>query len=141
MDQNTLEFWESHSIKFLEMALSTDRRGTLENADGYGKADRECGDAIETYLLIRDGRIRSAYFMTDGCLYSVVCANAAVHLAEGKTVDEAMEISPDVIMEYVETLPEAEEHCAELASRSLRQALADAREVERNPWKKFYRKP
>ena len=140
MDEKSLEFWRNHSLKFLEMVLSTDRRGVLENADGYGKQVRECGDTVETYLTVRDGRIKSAYFATDGCLYSVACANATVHLVEGKTIQEAMAVTPEVIMAYLETLPPEEEHCAELAARSLHLALADSMENERHPWKKFYRK-
>jgi nitrogen fixation NifU-like protein len=138
MDQNVLEFWQQHSVRFLEMVFQSGKRESLQQPDGYGKATRECGDTIEVYLNIRNGRIRTACFQTNGCVYSVACANVAVHLVEGRTVEEAWAVSPKNIVEYLETLPESEFHCAALAVRALRAALTDNRDVERQPWKKFY---
>ena len=36
MDQASMNFWQNHSLQFLEMAVRTDRRQVLKNADGYG---------------------------------------------------------------------------------------------------------
>lgn len=138
MDQATMNFWQNHSLQFLEMAMRTDRRQVLQNADGYGKLSRECGDTVEIFLVVRNGRIHSAAFETDGCVYALVCANAVAHLAEGKTLQEALELAPESVMDYLETLPEEETHCAEQAIQVLRLAVLDARESERQPWKKFY---
>jgi nitrogen fixation NifU-like protein len=128
MDQATIDFWQNQSLPFLEMALRTDKREILRNADGYAKTARECGDTVEI----------SASFETDGCLFAVVCANAAVHLVQGKTLQEGLALSPENIVAYLETLPSEEYHCAEQAIQVLRLAIADARENERQPWKKFY---
>jgi len=138
MDQATIDFWRNHSLQFLEMALRTDTREVLRNADGYARTARECGDTVEIFLVVRNGRIHSASFETDGCLFAVVCANAAVHLVQGKTLQEALALSPENIVDYLQTLPPEENHCAEQAIQVLRLAIADARENERQPWKKFY---
>ena len=138
MDQASIDFWQNHSLRFLEMALRNDRREVLRNADGYAKLGRECGDAIEIFLVVRNGRIQSATFETNGCLYAVACANAAVHLAQGLTLQEALALAPETVVNYLETLPLEENHCAEQAIQALRLAIADARENERQPWKKFY---
>ena len=138
MDQASVDFWQNHSLRFLEMALRTDRREVLRNADGYAKLGRECGDIIEIFLVVRNGQIKSAAFETNGCLYAVVCANAAVHLVQGKTLQEAQALAPESVIDYLETLPPEENHCAEQAIQVLRLAIADARENERQPWKKFY---
>jgi nitrogen fixation protein NifU and related proteins len=138
MDQATMEFWQNHSLPFLEMAVRTDRRQVVQNADGYAKLSRECGDTMEIFLVIRNGRIHSAAFETDGCLFAVVCANAAVNLVEGKNLQEAQQLAPGDIVSYLETLPPEETHCAEQAVHVLRLAIADARDNERQPWKKFY---
>jgi nitrogen fixation NifU-like protein len=138
MDQATIDFWQNQSLPFLEMALRTDKREILRNADGYAKTARECGDTVEIFLIVRNGRIHSASFETDGCLFAVVCANAAVHLVQGKTLLEGLALSPENIVDYLETLPPDEYHCAEQAIQVLRLAIADARENERQPWKKFY---
>ena len=138
MDQATIDFWQNQSLPFLEMALRTDKREILRNADGYAKTARECGDTVEIFLVVRNGRIQAASFETDGCLFAVVCANAAVHLVQGKTLQEGLALSLENIIDYLETLPPEEYHCAEQAIRVLHLAIADALENERQPWKKFY---
>ena len=139
MNQDTITFWQQHSVRFLEMALRADKREVLKSPDGYGKKTRECGDTIELFLTVRDGRIVHASFETNGCLYSVACANAVVHLVEGKSIREAWQISPEMIADYLETLPQKEFHCAQLAVHALFLALANCQENAKNPWKKFYR--
>lgn len=138
MDQAAMNFWQHHSLQFLEMAVRTDRRQVLKNADGYGVLSRECGDTMEIFLVVRNGRIHSTAFETDGCLYALVCANTVAGLAEGKTLAEAMELTPESVVNHLETLPEEETHCAEQAIHVLRLAILDARDNERQPWKKFY---
>lgn len=138
MDQATMNFWQNHSLSFLEMATRTDRRQVLQNADGHGKLSRECGDTVEIFLAVRNGRIQSAAFETNGCVYALVCANATVCLAEGKTLEEALALTPEMVVAYLETLPPEETHCAEQAIQVLRLAILDARATEGQPWRKFY---
>ncbi len=139
MDQDYLSFWEHHSVNFLTMAFETNRSGRIENPDGYGKCSRECGDTLEIFLNSHDGLISSAYFDTEGCLYTVACANTVVSMVEGKPVEEAWHILPRHIFDYLETLPEAEMHCAELAVQALHAALLDLSKTERQPWVQFCR--
>jgi nitrogen fixation protein NifU and related proteins len=140
MDAKTLAFWRQHSINFLTMVLENNRSGRIQHPDGYGKCSRECGDTLEMFLKARNGRIDSAYFYTEGCAYTIACANTVVRMIESKPVEEAWHISPQHISDYLETLPKAEMHCAELAVNTLQVALLDLRETERQPWTKFYRK-
>ena len=140
MDQNAIEFWQDHSVNFLEMALKEDKREKILHPDGYGQCSRECGDSLEIFLTARDDRIKSAAFYTDGCIYTVACANTIVQMVEGKTAREAWAVSARHIVDFLETLPKGERHCAELAVRALRLALLYLKETERQPWTKFYRK-
>ncbi len=139
MEINAMAFWEKHSARFLEMVFKSDRRQSLRRPDGYGRKSRECGDTVEIFLMLRDGIIESASFETNGCIYSVACANTAVHLAMGKLLPEARDITAGHIMEYLETLPMHESHCAELAAEALQLAISDARQTSRQPWRKLYR--
>ncbi len=139
MNVDSMSFWQDHSLRFLEMAFRNDRRESLSQPDGYGRQTRQCGDTVEIYLLLRDGIIHSASFETNGCIYSVACANAAVHLCLGKSLEEAMDVTAPAIVECLETLPEPERHCADLAAAALRQALMDARETLKRPWRRLYR--
>jgi len=139
MAEKNLDFWQNHSLRFLEMAFRTDRQERISHPDGYGKRTGECGDTVEIFLTVREGRVATVCFDTNGCMNTVACANTVAHLAEGKNIDEAWEITPEDVIDYLETLPSEDSHCAELAIGAFYLALRNAQEVQRNPWKKFYR--
>jgi nitrogen fixation NifU-like protein len=138
MIERKFDFWQDHSLNFLQMAFGHERRERLQNPDGYARRTGECGDTIEMYLHVKNGTIQSVYFETDGCINTNACANAAAHLAEGKPIDQAWEITPDDVIEFLETLPEENFHCAELAVGSFYGALANYQELQRSSWKKPY---
>ncbi len=140
MAEAQFDFWKDHSIHFLEMALRSDKRERLENPDGYAKKTGECGDTVEIFLTVKDHRIERVCFDTNGCMSTTACANTVAHLAEGLSVDEAWEITPERVMAYLETLQSSETHCAELVVGTFYLALADARETKQHCLKKWYRR-
>jgi nitrogen fixation NifU-like protein len=138
MSTDKFDFWQDHSLHYLEMAFRSDRRERTANPDAYGKRTGVCGDTVEFFLTLRDGRIESVCFDTDGCMNTNACANTVAHLVEGKTIEQAWEITPEQIVEFLQTLPPAEVHCAELAAGAFYRALSNYRELQRDPWKKLY---
>jgi len=138
MSDKPFDFWQDHSVHYLEMAFRTDRHEVIEHPDGYGQKTGECGDRVEYFITLRQGCIRGASFTVHGCRNTNACANTVVHLAEGKTVDEAWEITVEDVINYLETLPTENHHCAELAVGAFYLALASCRERQREPWKKLY---
>lgn len=140
MEENDFYFFDSHSKNFIEMAIAEDRVGILEDADAYGKNTGICGDTIEFFLIARNSRIERIKFITNGCINTRACANAAAVMAEGKTVVYAWNLTPQQLVDFLQTLPPESLHCAELAAGALYRALANLREVSRNPWKKSYQK-
>lgn len=131
--------WQSHSLKFLEMAFRTDRQERLRQPDGFGRKTGDCKDTVAFYLLLQGDRISNVAYMLDGCIHTNACANTIVTLAEGKTLEQAWEIKPEDVAAYLETLPDDHFHCAELAVGAFYLALADARRTRQTPWKKVYR--
>lgn len=134
------DFWQDHSVHYLEMAYRTDKRERIATPDGYGRRTGQCGDTIEMFLTIRDDLIRSASFDTDGCLNTMACANAVVFMIEGRTIAQAWGISVENIVDYLATLPSTQVHCAELAVGALYLALSDFEAMKRDSWKKLYKK-
>jgi nitrogen fixation NifU-like protein len=132
-------FFQDHSARYLEMALSCEKRERIERPDGCGRRTGDCGDTVEFFIRTAGDRITAAAFDTDGCMDTHACANAVAHLVEGKTLAQAWKITPEVIETYLETLAEDHRHCAELAVGALYLALSNARETTRRPWKKLYR--
>lgn len=130
---------DEHTIHFLEMAFRTDKQGRPPHPDGCGKKTGDCGDSVEMFLTVKDECIDAVSFHLDGCMNTNACANTVALLAEGKTLDEAWEISVDQVVDCLQSLPEDHIHCAELAVGTFYLALADCRKIGRAPWKKAYR--
>ena len=139
MEKTKFDFWKDHSEQFLKMALQNRKNERLENADGIGKCASACGDSIEVYLCLNGDRIETVSYYSDGCLHTNACANTMAHLAENKTIKQAWEMTPESVVDYLQTLPKAEYHCAEMAIDALQNALTNLGEIRRNSWKKLYR--
>ncbi len=125
MTEQVFNFWQDHSLSYLEMAFKNDRQGRFDKPDGLGKRTGDCGDTVEISLRIEKDIIKSVLYKVEGCLNTNACANAVVRLAKGKQAEEAWSITPEEVAAYLETLPESHMHCAELAAGALYQALAD----------------
>ena len=139
MSEEEFNFLQAHSARFLEMAFSFDRRTRMPRPDGVGKKTGDCGDTVEIFLAVSNGRIRKAQFEIDGCQNTNATANAVCHLVEGKTVESAWQVSPETVADFLETLPANHFHCAELAVGALYMALTDCHRTHQEPWKKLYR--
>ncbi len=115
--------------------------GKIDNPDGYGKVKGVCGDTMEIFLKIDKNKISECTFMTDGCGTSMVAGSMATEIAKNKTFTEALAIvSAEEILKQLGGLPQDSVHCAQLASESLRGALADYLHNRGSSWKKHYRK-
>jgi nitrogen fixation protein NifU and related proteins len=139
-DKNELNFWQDHSATFLEMAFRNDKRERIEKPDGYGRQTGVCGDTVEIFITGCHGKIQTVSIYTDGCLNTNACANTVALLAEGKTIEQAWEITPETVADHLKTLPSDHTHCAELAVGALYLALSDFQKTNRDPWKKMYKK-
>jgi nitrogen fixation NifU-like protein len=138
MDHSKNDVLQAYTLKFLEAALRTDRQQPLPHADGRGRKKRDCGDTIEFFIALRNDRVDAISYELNGCINTNACANAVIDLLEGQPLAEAWGLTPGKVAEYLESLPPAEFHCAELAVGALYMALADAREKVKAPWKKLY---
>jgi len=140
MKQKDLYLHDNHSQHYLQMVLFADKHKIMENPDGYGRRTGACGDTVEMFIRVRNKRIRSVSFISDGCINTFACANTVSLMVEGKSIDEAWAIEPEKIVDYLETLPEENVHCAELATGALYLALINYRELQHSPWRKLYAK-
>lgn len=119
------DFWNDHSIEFLEMAMKRDYQERVEACDGYGRQERSCGDVIEIFLMIKDAAVETVSYDIRGCLFSHACTNALIRLVKGRSVDQAKQIRPEQIISFLKTLPKEEEHCAVHALKAFHSALDD----------------
>ncbi|HSL61462.1 MAG TPA: iron-sulfur cluster assembly scaffold protein [Desulfotignum sp.] len=122
---NDTDFWNRHSIQFLEMAFKTGHREVILHPDGYGKRTGDCGDTVEFFIMVRAGKLDQVSFSVQGCMNTTACCNTVVKFARGRTVDQAWEITPEQVAAYLQTLPPDHVHCAELAVGGFYLALSD----------------
>lgn len=97
----------------------------MDNPDGHARIKGPCGDTMEIFIRVTDGKITDASFVTDGCITSIVSASMAVEMATGREVSGARAISKENILNALGGLPGISQHCALLASNTLRAAIDD----------------
>jgi nitrogen fixation protein NifU and related proteins len=114
-----------HSKAFLEMSSDDSYHERMYQPNGYGKNTGDCGDTVEIFLTVKNGLIKDATFDTDGCVNTFACANTVIQTVWGKPLDVAWEVSPELVIDYLKTLPEENFHCAELAVGALYLAVSD----------------
>jgi nitrogen fixation NifU-like protein len=83
-----------------------------------------CGDTMEFYLQLEGDRIDSVTFWTDGCGPTIACGSMLTSMVEGRTLEEALQVTTQDLSDALDGLPEESAHCAELAVETLRQAMA-----------------
>jgi len=129
-----------YSEKVIEFFLKAKNFEKMEKPDGFGRITGPCGDTMEIFLKINNEIIQHATFRTDGCGTTIASASMTIELIEGKTVEEAENITDKDILQALGGLPDEDKHCALLAANTLKAALADHRQLTKDYWKKDYRK-
>ncbi|MDD2388318.1 MAG: iron-sulfur cluster assembly scaffold protein [Desulfobacterales bacterium] len=124
MSKKPFNYWQDHSANYLIMANQFEKRKPMDSPDGHGKKTGDCGDSVEFFLRVNQGILEDICFDIDGCKNTNACANTVIHLAEGETIDEAWNLTPEDVINYLETLPEDSRHCAELSMGAFYLALS-----------------
>ena len=69
--------------------------------------------------------IRDCKFKTFGCGAAVATSSMATELVKGKTIEQAMEVTNQAVMEALDGLPPVKVHCSLLAEEAIHAALWD----------------
>lgn len=102
--------------------------GEMANPDGVGEAKNPvCGDTMRLYIKVESGRIVDVSFLTFGCGAAIASSSIATEMIKGKTIEEALAITDQVVIEALGGLPEAKLHCSVLAEMAIRAAVEDYR--------------
>lgn len=107
--------------------------GELENPDGMGEhGSIACGDALRfTFRVKRDPEdphkdiITEARYLTFGCTSAIAASEALCALIEGRNLTpiEALNITNQDIVDYLEGLPEQKIHCSVMGAEALEAAV------------------
>ncbi len=102
--------------------------GEIENPDGIGEEGNPvCGDMMTFYIKVNDNHLEDVKFKTFGCGAAIAVSSMVSEMAIGKTLDEAMKITPQLVAEKLEGLPKNKFHCSNLGAQALHKAIEDYR--------------
>ena len=100
--------------------------GEMENPDGVGEAQNPvCGDTMRLFIKVETDRIIDAKFLTFGCGAAIASSSITTEMIKGKTIEEALMISDQVIAEALGGLPPTKVHCSILAEKAIQAAVLD----------------
>lgn len=106
--------------------------GEIENADGIGEEGNPvCGDMMTFYIKVKDNHLDDVKFKTFGCGAAIAVSSMVSEMAKGKTLDEAMKITPEAVAKELEGLPKNKFHCSNLGAQALQKAIEDYRNKQK----------
>jgi nitrogen fixation NifU-like protein len=115
-----------YSEKVMEHFMHPRNVGEIENADGIGEEGNPvCGDMMTFYVKVKDGRLEDVKFKTFGCGAAIAVSSMVSEMAMGKTIEEAMKITPKSVADMLEGLPKNKFHCSNLGAQALHKAIED----------------
>ncbi len=113
------------SPQVAERAQNPRNYGPLEDWDGHARLTGDCGDTMEFWLKVTNQQVVHVGFTTTGCGSSRAAGSMATELVINKSPDEAGFLEPADILKALGGLPRDSEHCAAMASSTLRAAIGD----------------
>lgn len=126
-----------YSEKVLDHFQNPRNVGELADANGVGMVgNAKCGDIMQIFIKVNDDEvIEDVSFKTFGCGAAVATSSMATEMIRGRTVEEALSLTNEAVVEALEGLPPVKIHCSVLAEEAVRAAIEDYRqkkEAEQN---------
>lgn len=113
-----------YSDKVMEHFFNPRNVGVIEDADGIGEVGNPvCGDMMTFYIKIKDGKLEDVKYKTFGCGAAIAVASMVSELAKGKTIEEALKITNEMIANELGGLPKNKMHCSNLGADALHLAI------------------
>ena len=115
-----------YSDKVMDHFMHPRNVGEMPDADGVGQVGNPvCGDIMKMYIKVKDKIITDVKFQTFGCGAAIATSSMATELIKGKTLDEAITLTNDAVVQALEGLPKVKIHCSVLAEEAVKSAVDD----------------
>ena len=115
-----------YSEKVMDHFQNPRNVGKMDDADGIGEVGNAvCGDIMRMYIKVKDGVITDVKFNTFGCGSAIATSSMATELIKGKSVEDALKLSNQAVVEALDGLPAHKIHCSVLAEEAVRAAVKD----------------
>ena len=116
-----------YNDKVMDHFLNPHNVGEIENADGIGTyGSPVCGDMMQMSINVDENDIiTDAKLKTFGCGSAIASSSMATDMIIGKSVEEALELSNQKIVDELGGLPAVKLHCSVLAEHAIKAAIYD----------------
>jgi NifU-like protein len=116
------------SQRVMALAQEPLNMGRLEGAHGEGFKGSDCGDWVKMWVkLDEQGRIAEAKWQAYGCASALASSSVLSEMAKGKTLEAALNISPEDVIAMLGGLPEHKTHCSGLSYGAFTAAIQACR--------------
>ena len=101
-----------YSDKVMDHFTNPRNVGEIEDAEGVGVVgNAKCGDIMKIYLKIDENDvITDCKFKTFGCGAAIATSSMATEIIKGHTIEEALKLTNDVVVEALDGLPPVKVH-------------------------------
>ena len=113
-----------YTQKVLDHFKKPHNQGVIKNADAVGQAGNPvCGDVMKIYLKVKNNKIADVKFETLGCAAAIAVSSSLTDLVKGLTLEDALAVTKDRIVEDLGGLPPVKIHCSMLGVEALHEAI------------------
>ncbi|HUU37750.1 MAG TPA: Fe-S cluster assembly scaffold protein NifU [Candidatus Desulfaltia sp.] len=107
--------------------------GVIKDADGTGQVGNPvCGDMMTFSIKVKDNKLEDVKFQTFGCGAAIAVSSIVSEMAIGKTLEEAMKITNEIVAQELGGLPKNKLHCSNLGADALHAAIEDYKKKEKD---------
>lgn len=126
-----------YTEKVMDHFMNPRNVGTMENPDGTGNAgNARCGDVMQLQIKVENNKITDCKFKTMGCAAAIATSSVLTELIKDKTLEEALQVSNETVVNALGGLPNIKLHCSVLAETTLKAAIADYKNKQKNKQKR-----
>ena len=141
-DQEAVNLKNLYPTKVIDHWQHPRNLGKLERTDGQAGGQGPCGDSMWMWIQVVGDKgheiISRATFISDVCIGAVSCGSALTEMITGMEIQQAMQVTPDILRKALGGLPERESHCADLAIKTLKDTIHNYHQGRAAGWKRLY---
>ncbi len=121
-----------YNEKVMKIFQHPKNTGEIRGASGIGTVgNAACGDIMKIFIKVDENEvIVDAKVKTFGCAAAIVSSDVAIDLIKGKTVDEALKVTNQDVLDVLGEMPAHKIHCSILAQEAIEEAVKDYRKKQ-----------
>ncbi|MFZ2054719.1 MAG: Fe-S cluster assembly scaffold protein NifU [Candidatus Aminicenantales bacterium] len=106
--------------------------GVIKDADGIGQVGNPvCGDMMTFSIKVQENKLKDVKFQTFGCGAAIAVSSIVSEMAMGKSLEEAMKITNEIVAQELGGLPKNKLHCSNLGADALHAAIEDYKKKQK----------